>query len=77
MAVSASRARLLDDPYLAPYAEIIRRRADKAEQRAAELASAPGRLQSSPVPTSTWIAPRRGWLFSVNGAQRDLHLARG
>ena len=44
MALSALRARLLDDPYLAPYAEIIRRRAGKAAQRAAALASVPGSL---------------------------------
>jgi len=65
MAVSASRARLLDDPYLAPYAEIIRRRADKAEQRAAELASAPGSLAEFACAHEYYGLHRAedGWVF--------------
>lgn len=65
MAVSALRARLLDDPYLAPYAEIIRRRADKAERRAAELASAPGSLAEFACAHEYYGLHRAedGWVF--------------
>jgi len=44
MPVSATRSCLLDDPYLGPYEEIIRRRSCAAGQRASELAKAPGSL---------------------------------
>jgi 1,4-alpha-glucan branching enzyme len=44
MSVSIIRSCLLDDPYLAPYEEIIRRRAHAAEQRGATLAKVPGSL---------------------------------
>jgi len=44
MPVSAIRSSLLDDPYLAPYAEIIRKRPEKATERAATLAKTPGSL---------------------------------
>jgi 1,4-alpha-glucan branching enzyme len=44
MPVSPIRSRLLDDPYLAPYAEIIRKRSELAAQRAASLARTPGSL---------------------------------
>jgi 1,4-alpha-glucan branching enzyme len=44
MPVTAARSALLDDPYLAPYAEIIGRRRDAAARRAAQLAQAPGSL---------------------------------
>jgi len=65
MAVSALRARLLDDPYLAPYTEIIRRRADKAERRAAELASAPGSLAEFACAHEYYGLHRAedGWVF--------------
>lgn len=44
MPVSAIRSCLLDDPYLGPYEEIIRKRASAAEQRAGTLAKVPGSL---------------------------------
>ncbi len=44
MPVSAIRSSLLDDPYLAPYAEIIRKRPEKAAARAATLGKTPGSL---------------------------------
>lgn len=44
MPESASRVCLLDDPYLQPYAEIIRRRARLADERAAMLSAGPGSL---------------------------------
>ena len=65
MALSALRARLLDDPYLAPYAEIIRRRTDKAAKRAAELASAPGSLAEFACAHEYYGLHRAddGWVF--------------
>lgn len=44
MPESASRLCLLDDPYLHPYEEIIRRRARLADERAATLSAGPGSL---------------------------------
>ncbi|HNX33610.1 MAG TPA: alpha amylase C-terminal domain-containing protein [Kiritimatiellia bacterium] len=44
MPVSAFRSCLMDDPYLAPFAEIIARRAKLASERAAVLAKVPGSL---------------------------------
>jgi len=44
MPVSALRLHLLDDPYLLPYAEIIRRRSELADRREALLAHMPGSL---------------------------------
>ena len=44
MPASPIRSCLLDDPYLAPYDEIIRKRSDLAAKRAAKLASTPGAL---------------------------------
>ncbi|OQC32881.1 MAG: 1,4-alpha-glucan branching enzyme GlgB [Verrucomicrobia bacterium ADurb.Bin070] len=65
MALSALRARLLDDPYLAPYAEIIRRRAGKAAQRAAALASVPGSLAEFACAHEYYGLHRAkdGWVF--------------
>ena len=65
MALSALRARLLDDPYLAPYAEIIRRRAGKAAQRAAALASVPGSLAEFACAHENYRLHRAddGWVF--------------
>ncbi|HRR33251.1 MAG TPA: alpha amylase C-terminal domain-containing protein [Kiritimatiellia bacterium] len=65
MALSALRARLLDDPYLAPYAEIIRRRAEKAARRAAELAAAPGTLAEFACAHEYYGLHRvaDGWIF--------------
>ena len=65
MALSALRAHLLDDPYLAPYAEIIRRRTDKAAKRAAELASAPGSLAEFACAHEYYGLHRAddGWVF--------------
>ena len=65
MALSALRARLLDDPYLAPYAEIIRRRTGKAVQRAAELASVPGSLAEFACAHEYYGLHRAedGWIF--------------
>ncbi|HPO37960.1 MAG TPA: alpha amylase C-terminal domain-containing protein [Kiritimatiellia bacterium] len=59
------RARLLDDPYLAPYAEIIRRRAGKAAQRAAALASVPGSLAEFACAHEYYGLHRAkdGWVF--------------
>ena len=44
MPLSAMRSCLLDDPYLSPYAEIIRRRSGLADKRAADLSNGPGTL---------------------------------
>ena len=44
MPSSAIRSHLLDDPYLAPYSEVIRKRAGLADERAATLARVPGSL---------------------------------
>ena len=44
MVLHAKRAHVLDDPYLAPYAEYIHQRAQAAEQAAQRFASHPGSL---------------------------------
>ncbi len=44
MPAVATRTRLMDDPYLAPYAEIMRRRSAAAERRAEALSRVPGSL---------------------------------
>lgn len=44
MPAPAIHAHLMDDPYLAPFAEIIHKRAALAEQRADELSRGPGSL---------------------------------
>jgi len=44
MPVSSIRSHLLDDPYLLPYAESIRRRSELADRRAALLSQTPGSL---------------------------------
>ena len=44
MVLDAKRAYVLDDPYLAPYAEHIRQRAQAADQVAQRFASGPGSL---------------------------------
>ena len=44
MPVSATRASLLDDPYLLPFAEILRERSRAAAAKAVQLAQTPGSL---------------------------------
>lgn len=44
MPVSATRASLLDDPYLLPFAEILKKRSRAAADKAAQLARTPGSL---------------------------------
>ena len=65
MPVSATRSCLLDDPYLAPYAEIIRKRADAAARRAALLAKGPGSLAEFACAHEYYGLHRTadGWVF--------------
>jgi 1,4-alpha-glucan branching enzyme len=65
MPATVPRARLMDDPYLAPYAEIIRRRAALAGQRAAELAKTPGSLAEFACAHEYYGLHRTdaGWVF--------------
>jgi len=65
MPVSATRSSLLDDPYLAPYAEIIRKRADAAARRAAQLATGPGSLAEFACAHEYYGLHRSndGWVF--------------
>ena len=65
MPVAVPRARLMDDPYLEPYAEIIRRRAALAEQRASALSKAPGALAEFACAHEYYGLHRTGtgWVF--------------
>lgn len=59
------RANLMDDPYLQPYAELIRRRAESAEQRARELSQGPGSLAEFACAHEYYGLHRTatGWVF--------------
>jgi 1,4-alpha-glucan branching enzyme len=65
MSLSPIRSCLLDDPYLAPYAEIIRKRAALAEGRAATLAKGPGSLSEFACAHEYYGLHRTssGWVF--------------
>lgn len=65
MPATAIRSRLLDDPYLGPYEEIIRRRAQAAERRATELAQGPGTLAEFACAHEYYGLHRTpdGWVF--------------
>ncbi len=65
MPVTAARSSLLDDPYLAPYAEIIRKRADAAVRRASQLATSPGSLAEFACAHEYYGLHRTadGWVF--------------
>jgi len=65
MPVNVTRASLLDDPYLAPYAEIIRGRAAAAARRAGELAKGPGSLAEFACAHEYYGLHRTadGWIF--------------
>ncbi len=65
MPVIAIRSRLLDDPYLGPYEEIIRRHAQAAEQRVSELAKGPGTLAEFACAHEYYGLHRTsdGWVF--------------
>lgn len=65
MSVSATRSRLLDDPYLAPFAEILKRRADAAAAKARQLAKAPGSLAEFACAHEYYGLHRTqdGWVF--------------
>ncbi len=65
MPVSATRSCLLDDPYLAPYAEIIRKRAHAATRRAEQLAKGPGSLSEFACAHEYYGLHRTpdGWVF--------------
>lgn len=65
-AVAPARlARLADDPYLAPYGVVLRRRAEMAERRARQLAEAPGSLAEFACAHEYYGLHRRpqGWIF--------------
>lgn len=65
MASLSQIASLRDDPYLAPYAEAIRRRAAAAEALAARLAQGPGSLAEFACAHEYYGLHRRegGWVF--------------
>jgi 1,4-alpha-glucan branching enzyme len=65
MPESATRSPLLDDPYLAPYAEIIRRRAQLAADKAAQLSSGLERLSEFACAHEYYGLHRHdgGWVF--------------
>ena len=65
MPVSPIRSSLLDDPYLGPYAEIIRKRSEQAAQRAATLAKTPGSLAEFACAHEYYGLHKadRGWVF--------------
>lgn len=65
MPVSATRSCLLDDPYLAPFAEILKRRATAASAKAAQLAKAPGSLSEFACAHEYYglHRTRDGWVF--------------
>ena len=65
MSLSPIRSCLLDDPYLAPYAEVIRKRAALAEGRAATLAKGPGSLSEFACAHEYYGLHRTssGWVF--------------
>ena len=65
MSTQAIRARLLDDPYLEPYREIIERRASNAAKRVVELAQGPGALSEFACAHEYYGLHKtvEGWIF--------------
>jgi len=65
MPATLRRPRLLDDPYLLPYAEIIRRRAELADRREADLSQGPGKLAEFACAHEYYGLHRTdsGWVF--------------
>ena len=65
MPESAIRSSLLEDPYLAPYAEIIRRRARAAAEKAAQLSNGVERLSEFACAHEYYGLHRHdgGWVF--------------
>lgn len=65
MAGNPQLARLQDDPYLAPYLDVVRRRADSAEALARRLAQGPGSLAEFACAHEYYGLHRRadGWVF--------------
>jgi 1,4-alpha-glucan branching enzyme len=65
MPVSVARTRLLDDPYLAPYEQIVRDRAAMAAARAEKLSEGPGSLAEFACAHEYYGLHRTkdGWVF--------------
>ncbi len=66
MTLHHTRAHLLDDPWLAPYRDVIRRRADAASERARRLAAQPGSVAEFACAHEYYglhRAPGGGWVF--------------
>lgn len=65
MPLSATRSSLLEDPYLAPFAEILKKRSDAASARAAQLSRVPGSLAEFACAHEYYGLHRTkdGWVF--------------
>ena len=65
MALNTQRARLMDDPWLEPYAPIIKRRHELVEKRIAELINVPGSLAEFACAHEYYGLHRNaeGWVF--------------
>jgi len=65
MSHNVQRNRLLDDPYIEPYSDIIKRRCDLVEKRISEIAASPGSLAEFACAHEYYGLHRTpdGWVF--------------